>query len=109
MLLLGRFAVTTLEALNHSCCINQLLPACVERMADITDLEPQLLLGRTSLERGATSAANLDVMVLRMYSCLHHTPPLSLYGQGAAIIRIHHRSGKKRLGWARGLPLWAPD
>src|SRR5262245_472660 len=69
---LGRLrAVLLREPLDAAFGIDQLLASGKERMAGGTDLEVQLRLGRTRLERVAARAPRLDVEVFRMNGFFH--------------------------------------
>ena len=66
-----------LELINTSACINELLLACIERVAVGADINSQIALCGKSLECVAACALNCDKMRLRMNSFFHVLSPLN--------------------------------
>ena len=67
-----------LELINTSACINELLLACIERVAVGADINSQITLCGKSLECVAACALNCNDLRLRMNSFFHFTFHLSI-------------------------------
>ncbi len=67
-----------LELINTSACINELLLACIERVAVRADINSQITLCGKSLECVAACALNCNDLRLRMNSFFHVTFHLSI-------------------------------
>ncbi len=72
------FFHSLLELINTSACINELLLACIERVAVGADIYSQVALCGKSLECVAACALNCDELRLRMNSFFHVTFHLSI-------------------------------
>ena len=71
-------AHSLVELVNTSACINELLLACVERVAVGADIYSQIALCGKSLECVAACALNCNDLRLRMNSFFHFTFHLSI-------------------------------